>query len=57
MIYDIEKIKGSSKYVVCHTDTREIIPGFAGDKKKAMKKAAELNGVDTKTFMKERRAG
>lgn len=55
MIYDIEKIKGSSKYAICHADSREIIHGFCGDKKKIAKKAAEMNGMDYKTFIKERK--
>lgn len=55
MIYDIEKIKGTNRYAICHMDSREIINANAGDKKRATKEAARMNGVTVKEFLKGRK--
>lgn len=54
MNYSISKEKGGQWF--CHpVDSKEAVPGSFGDKKKAAKVAARLNGTTVKEFMKERR--
>jgi hypothetical protein len=54
MIYSISKEKGGQWY--CHpVDSKEPVPGSFGDKKKAVKVAARLNGMTVKEFLKERK--
>jgi len=57
LTYDIVKIKGSKEYGICSaSDPKQTpIPGVHGDKKKIIKRAADMNGMDSKTFLKERR--
>ena len=54
MIYSISKEKGGQWF--CHpVDSKEAVPGSFGDKKKAVKVAARLNGMTVKEFLKERK--
>ena len=54
MNYSISKEKGGQWF--CHqVDSKEAVPGSFGDKKKAVKVAARLNGLTVKEFLKERK--
>lgn len=55
MEYTIMKEKGSSRYFVCRVGDSKPIPGTYGNKKRALHKAANMNGMDYKEFMKIRR--
>ena len=53
MNYSISKEKGGQWF--CHqVDSKEAVPGSFGDKKKAVKVAARLNGMSVEDFLKER---
>ena len=53
--YTICKEKGSSRYFVHAVDDKTPIPGTYGNKKQALHKAADLNGIDYKDYMRVRR--
>lgn len=53
--YTVSKQKGSSRYYVHEVGSKEPIPDTLGTKKKALHKAAELNDLDYKDYMKVRR--
>lgn len=54
MNYSISKEKGGQWF--CYpVDSKEAVPGSFGDKKKAVKVAARLNGMTVKEFLKERK--
>lgn len=52
--YDIAKEKGGKNYYCFEVGSQTPIKGTFGDKKKVMKKAAALNGIDYKDFVKYR---
>ncbi len=47
---EVKKIAGSSKYAIYEDGI--MLPNSAGEKRKVTRKAAELAGVDYKTFLK-----
>lgn len=53
--YSIVKEKGSNNYYVYAIGDKTPIAGTRGTKKKALRKAAELNNLDYKDYMKVRR--
>ena len=54
--YTISKEKGSNRYYVHAVNEKAPIPGTTGmNKKQALHKAAELNGIDYKDYMRVRR--
>lgn len=55
MEYMVSKEKGNNLYYVHKVGDKTPIPGTYGDKKKAMKTAAKMNGVDLKTFLRMRK--
>ena len=50
---EVRKIGGSNKYAIYKDG--EMIPGSKGEKRKVTRKAAEMAGVDYKTFLKEKK--
>lgn len=56
LIYTVAKEKGSSMYYVCKVgeESERLTPLYT-TKKKALHKAAEMQGEDYKTYMKIRR--
>lgn len=56
MIYNVTKIKGSKEYGICYADDPKkiVINGLHGDKKKMIRKCAEMNGMSPKEFNKKR---
>lgn len=56
MVYEVTKIKGSKNYGICYADDPKKIPlkGMTGDKKKMIRKCAEMNGMSTDEFLKAR---
>ncbi len=53
--YSIAKEKGSSNYYVYAIGDKTPIAGTRSNKRKALRKAAELNGLDYKDYMRVRR--
>lgn len=53
--YSIAKEKGSSNYYVFAIGDKTPIAGTRSNKRKALRKAAELNGLDYKDYMRVRR--
>jgi len=53
--YTVSKQKGSSRYYVHEVDCKEPIPGTLGTKKQALHRAAKLNDLDYKDYMRVRR--
>ena len=53
--YTVAKEKGSSRYYVIKVGETERLSNFYTTKKKALHKAAELQGIEYKTYMKIRR--
>lgn len=54
--YDVCKERGSNRfYVYAISDPSAAVSEKFLDKKKAFRTAAKMNGIDTKTFMKERK--
>lgn len=53
--YSIAKEKGSNKYYVFAIEDKQPIPGTLSNKKRALHKAAELNDLDYKDYMRVRR--
>lgn len=53
--YSIAKEKGSSSYYVYAIGDKTPIAGTRSNKRKALRKAAELNGLDYKDYMRVRR--
>lgn len=51
--FDVQKIRGSSNWVVVHNGV--AISSTVGDKRHVMKKAAALNGITLKEFLKIRK--
>ena len=49
-LVEVRKIAGSKMYAIYENGM--MIPGSKGDKKKVTRKAAELAGVDYKTFLR-----
>lgn len=47
---EVKKIGGSKMYAIYEDGI--MVPGSKGDKKKVTRKAAELAGVDYKTFLR-----
>jgi len=52
--YAVMKEKGG-QWFCYNVSTKEPVPGSHGDKKKVLHKAAELNGMTLKQFLKERK--
>ena len=50
IMVEVRKISGSSKYAIYKDGV--MVPGSKGEKKKVTRHAAELAGVDYKTFIK-----
>lgn len=55
LIYTVGKEKGSSRYYVCKVDDPTPLTPAYSTKKKALHKAAEMQDLDYKTYMKIRR--
>jgi len=53
--YTISKQKNSNRYYVREVGSKEPVPDTLGTKKRALHKAAELNGLDYKDYMRVRR--
>lgn len=53
--YTVSKQKGSSRYYVHEVGSKEPIPGTLGTKKQALHRAAKMNDLDYKDYMKVRR--
>lgn len=47
--------KGSSRYYVHEVGSKEPIPGTLGTKKQALHRAAKMNDLDYKDYMRVRR--
>lgn len=55
LIYTVDKEKGSSRYFVCRVGDNTPLTQTYTTKKKALHKAAEMQDMDYKTYMKIRR--
>lgn len=55
LIYTVAKEKGSSRYYVCKVDDPTPLTPAYSTKKKALHKAAEMQDLDYKMYMKIRR--
>lgn len=53
--YTVSKQKGSSRYYVHEVGSKEPIPGTLGTKKQALHRAAKMNDLDYKDYMRVRR--
>ena len=53
--YTVSKQKGSSRYYVHEVGSKEPIPGTLGTKKQALHRAAKMNDLDNKDYMRDRR--
>lgn len=53
--YTVSKQKGSSRYYVHEVGSKEPLPGTLGTKKQALHRAAKLNDLDYKDYMRVRR--
>ena len=53
--YIVSKQKGSSRYYVHEVGSKEPIPGTLGTKKQALHRAAKMNDLDYKDYMRVRR--
>lgn len=58
MEFTISKEKGSSRYYVHPVgEPNKPIPGTYAPKKRAMKTAAQMNGMDYREYLKARKQG
>lgn len=55
MEFDVQKIRGTHNWVV--VDKGTVIPSTVGDKRHVLKKAATMNGITLKEFLKIRKGG
>lgn len=56
MEYTISKEKGSSRYYIHRVNEKTPVPGTTGlSKKQALHRAASLNGMEYKDYMKARK--
>ena len=55
MKFDIQKIRGTHNWAVVHNGV--VISSTVGDKRHALKKAAAMNGITMKEFLKIRKGG
>ena len=55
MEFDVQKIRGTHNWAVVHNGT--VIPSTVGDKRHVLKKAATMNGITLKEFLKIRKGG
>lgn len=53
--YTVSKEKGSSQYFVCRVGDNTPLTRYYSTKKKALHKAAEMQGLEYKLYMKIRR--
>lgn len=53
--YTVSKQKGSSRYYVHEVGSKEPIHGTLGTKKQALHRAAKMNDLDYKDYMRVRR--
>lgn len=55
MNYRVSKNKGSNCYYVRRVSDNTPVSGTYGNKKKALRIAARMNGIDLKTYLKWRK--
>ena len=53
MEFDVQKIRGTHNWVVVHNGA--VIHSTVGDKRHVLKKAATMNGITLKEFLKIRK--
>lgn len=55
LVREVRKIRGGSNYAVFVGNNQKPLPGSVGDKKHAIKFAADLEGISYKEYLKKRK--